>query len=164
MSKKKYKKGKQIRTIEELEQQEFIYWQGKVYHYGFWGSWQYRWVIDRLKCGQFFTVERTGQEVFICYEENSHAFAIECGAITDITVFSTAEKALSWFKERVKKGIDSGFVIDRDDTAVTGMNIVYLPNVEARIKEGFAALTMFRGWQENWDESYDICVCRQEVL
>lgn len=45
----KYIKGDVIETLEELDKQEFIYYKDKVYHYGWWGSWQYRMLVNLLK-------------------------------------------------------------------------------------------------------------------
>lgn len=38
--KRKYKKGKPIKSLDELMQQEFVYLQHKIYHYGWFSSWQ----------------------------------------------------------------------------------------------------------------------------
>lgn len=102
-------------------------------------------------------------KVFVCYEENSHELAMECGAITELTVFSTAEQALKWFKKRIFQGVYDGFFMDIEDEAVTEKNNLYISNLKKRIDEGFASLTMFRDHQENWNESFTICVCAEEV-
>lgn len=39
---KRYQKGKRVTNINQLEGTEFIYFMDKVYHHGWWGSWQYR--------------------------------------------------------------------------------------------------------------------------
>lgn len=65
MSKRKYKKGERILTLEELDRQEFVFFQNKVYHKGFWQSWQYRWVLEKLKIGQFFKAYRADAKQFL---------------------------------------------------------------------------------------------------
>lgn len=96
-------------------------------------------------------------KVFVCYEENNYALAIECGAITDLTVFDTAEKAKLWFAGQANKAIDNGFVMDAESDAFGEERLL------KEIENGWAALTMFRGYQENWDESYTICVYEKEI-
>lgn len=101
-------------------------------------------------------------KVFVCYEENNHALAIECGGITDLTVFDTAEKAKRWFTGRVNEGVDDGFVMDAENDVFEGLAFDEQRLLKA-IEDGWASITMYRGWQENWDESYAICVYEQEV-
>lgn len=50
----KYTKGDVITTLDELDEQEFIYYRDKVYHAGWWKSWQYRMVVNYLKKGYLY--------------------------------------------------------------------------------------------------------------
>lgn len=51
---RKYTKGDVITTIEELDKQEFIYFNNKIYHHGWWSSWQYRMVVRYLNNGWLY--------------------------------------------------------------------------------------------------------------
>lgn len=57
-SKRKYGRGDRITSLAELDTQEFIYCNGKVYHAGFWKSWQYRSVQTLLNQGRLYKVIR----------------------------------------------------------------------------------------------------------
>ena len=52
--KRKYKKGEPIKSLDELMQQEFIYFQHKIYHYGWFGSWQGHCLKRLLDSGSFY--------------------------------------------------------------------------------------------------------------
>lgn len=162
MSKKKYKQGERIWSLEELERQEFVFFNGKVYHNGFWKSWQFRWVLERLKNGQLFKAERTDFVVFVCYEENRHELATENGAITDLCVKKNFSDAISWVYDRLKLGADSGFVVDKEAEELEDGDVSEAKLLDD-IEKGIIAITMFSGYQENWDESYDIVVEVKEV-
>ena len=43
-SKRKYKKGEPIKSLDELMNQEFVYMNHKIYHYGWFASWQGHWL------------------------------------------------------------------------------------------------------------------------
>ena len=162
MSKRKYKKGERIWTLEELDRQEFVFFQNKVYHKGFWQSWQYRWVLENLKRGQFFKADRADQVVFVCYEENRHSLAAENGAITDLCIKKSLGDAIDWIYDRLKVAKDEGFVIDAEAGELEDGDVkeeLILKSIESEC----VSLTMFRGWQENWDESYESVVEVKEV-
>lgn len=42
MSKKKYRRGGHILSLDELARQEFVYWHDKITHRGWFLSWQFR--------------------------------------------------------------------------------------------------------------------------
>jgi len=46
---RKYKKGALINSLEELMQQDFIYFYDKVYHKGWFRGWQIGWVKSQIK-------------------------------------------------------------------------------------------------------------------
>lgn len=48
MSKKKYRKGSHILYLDQLVQQEVIYFLDKPYHIGWFGSWQLRWCARQI--------------------------------------------------------------------------------------------------------------------
>lgn len=57
---KKYKRGEPITTLDEYARQELI-WDArinKVYHCGWFKSWQFRWVEAGVKYGWFYTVKK----------------------------------------------------------------------------------------------------------
>lgn len=48
----KYKKGEVLTSLDELMQQEFVYWNDKINHKGWFGSWQLRMTENALKAGR----------------------------------------------------------------------------------------------------------------
>ena len=58
MYKRKYKKGKQIKSLDELSKQNFIYFFDKVTHCGWFGSWQFRLAQSYINRGCLFKAER----------------------------------------------------------------------------------------------------------
>ena len=102
-------------------------------------------------------------KVYVCYELNNHELAIDAGQMTDLTVCSTKEKAKKWFIERAEKGKEEGFIPDTEDMMTGEGDAIVEKEVEKEIEKGYAQLTMFSGYQENWDESYEICVYEKEV-
>ena len=103
-------------------------------------------------------------KVFLCYEENCPSLAIECDAISDIAIYSSAEKALEWFKGRIKEGIGNDFVIDASDSKYTAENLYNEVALRKEIMAGSASLTMFLHEQERWNDCYTICVAEKPVL
>ena len=45
---KKYKPGEGIITLDELYEQEFIFWRNRVVNRGWFGSWQIRWAKQQI--------------------------------------------------------------------------------------------------------------------
>lgn len=158
MSKRKYKKGERIWTLEELDRQQFVFFNDKVYHSGFWKSWQYKWVLERLKNGQLFKAESTDQVVFVC-----HVLATGSGAISQLTVFNNAAKATDWLYDRLRTAKEDGFVIDNESDLLKDGGIDKAAILDALDKK-FVSVTMFSGWQKNWDESFDIVIEVKEVV
>lgn len=58
----KYKQGDVIKTLDELDKQEFIYFNNKIYHCGWWKSWQYRMTTDFLKAGRLYKAIKKEQK------------------------------------------------------------------------------------------------------
>lgn len=48
MSKRKYKPGVYIISLDKLMKQEFVYYDGKLVHKGWFGSWQLRYANSEL--------------------------------------------------------------------------------------------------------------------
>lgn len=48
MSKRKYRKGGHILSLDELARQEFVYWNDKITHFGWFQSWQFRLAINAV--------------------------------------------------------------------------------------------------------------------
>lgn len=61
--KRKYKKGKQIKSLDELSKQEFIYFFDKITHRGWFGSWQFRLAQRYINRGWLFKAEKICDEV-----------------------------------------------------------------------------------------------------
>ena len=57
---KKYKKGKQITSLEELVKQQVIYANDKITHNGWFMSWQISFAKRWLERGWLFYAEKVG--------------------------------------------------------------------------------------------------------
>jgi len=53
-SRRKYKRGKRIWTIEQFDKCSFIYWHNQIKHVEFVKSWQYRIVLKAINNGWFY--------------------------------------------------------------------------------------------------------------
>ena len=60
--KRKYCKGKQITSLDELAKQEFIYFFDKITHNGWFMSWQFRMAKRFIERGFLYCAERTANE------------------------------------------------------------------------------------------------------
>lgn len=58
--KRKYRKGKQITSLDELSKQEFIYVFDKITHCGWFMSWQFSMAERFMKRGFLFFAEKVG--------------------------------------------------------------------------------------------------------
>lgn len=96
--------------------------------------------------------------VFLCYEENRHQLASECGAVNELKAFGGRGKAAAWALERVECGQNDGYIVDTEYGEVTLDRL--LKELE---DEECIDITMFNGHQENWDVSYDIIVQKAVV-
>ena len=97
------------------------------------------------------------RRVFVCSEVNHHELVIECGEVNALTVIESEDTAYKWVCERIKEGECDGFIKDRDYDYSE-------ENVKNEIADGFFTITMFREYQENWNESFDITVERKEII
>ena len=52
--KRKYKQGEVIHSFDELMKQDMIYWQNKIYHYGWFSSWQASWLRCLIENGSIY--------------------------------------------------------------------------------------------------------------
>lgn len=100
----------------------------------------------------------TMEQVYLCYEENSHELAIECGPVNGIRAFADKQKAVAWVMERVKEGVAYEFLVDEEYGEVSEERI------EAELGgSGSVNFTMFKDYQENWNVSYDIIVQATDI-
>jgi len=58
----KYRKGDKIQSLDELARQEFIFFHDKVYHRGWFGSWQLSWCAARIKLGELQYAIKEGND------------------------------------------------------------------------------------------------------
>lgn len=98
------------------------------------------------------------KKVYLYYEVNNHQLALECGVVNEIKAFGDINKTVAWVLERVKYGTDDGYIVDAEYGEVTLDRLIKELN-----DDGGIYITMFNGYQENWDVSYDIIVQRTEV-
>ena len=109
--------------------------------------------------------------VYVCYNENNHELAWEFGAVGDIQIFGSSEKAIDWFISQVIEGVGQNCFLPDEENEITlsikqdGENTSVNREIIDRIfsKNGKLYITMFRDRQENWDVSYDIVVQTHEV-
>ena len=59
--KRKYKKGKPIKSLAELYQQEFIYFQHKITHRGWFGSWQLSLAQSYINRGFLYRADKVNE-------------------------------------------------------------------------------------------------------
>jgi len=64
MSKSKYEKGEVITSIDDMMNQEFIYFRDKVTHCGWFGSWQLRMTKRFIDNGFIRYAVKKDKEVF----------------------------------------------------------------------------------------------------
>ncbi len=60
MSKRKYRKGDKITSLDEVAKQEFVYFYDKITHCGWFGSWQLRLAAKYIEQGCLYYAERIG--------------------------------------------------------------------------------------------------------
>lgn len=58
MTKRKYTKGKQVRSIIELELADFIYIHDKIWHKAWWQSLQYGYLKRQIEQGNVWLAEK----------------------------------------------------------------------------------------------------------
>ena len=61
--KRKYRKGKQITSLDELYKQEFIYLSDKITHWGWFGAWQLRLAQTYINRGWLYAAEKVSDDV-----------------------------------------------------------------------------------------------------
>lgn len=100
----------------------------------------------------------TMEQVYLCYEENYHELALECGAVNELRAFADKQKAVAWVMERVKEGVAYAFFVDEEYGEVSEERI------RAELDDhGSVSFAMFKDYQENWDVSYDIIVQATDI-
>ena len=62
MYKRKYKKGKQITSLNEVMEQKFIYHGDQILHWGWFGSWQLHYAHTLLTKGCLYRAEKVDDE------------------------------------------------------------------------------------------------------
>lgn len=67
MNEKKYRRGGHILSLDELAKQKFVYFRHKIYHEGWFGSWQLRFIKRNI-----------GENGHIYYAEKIVPDTIEC--------------------------------------------------------------------------------------
>lgn len=62
MYRRKYDKGDKITSLDELVQQEFVYWNDKITHRGWATSWQIRMAYNAIQKGIIFKAIKIQKE------------------------------------------------------------------------------------------------------
>lgn len=73
---RKWAKGNMITTFDQFNKQEYIWVNGKVYHYGWFQSWQYRQVSVLIKSGRVYEVVRAKYPAGIVEKDGEFACSI----------------------------------------------------------------------------------------
>lgn len=60
--KRKYQKGKQITSLDELAKQEFVYFFDKITHCGWFMSWQFRLAKRYVERGSLYRADKVCDE------------------------------------------------------------------------------------------------------
>ena len=60
--KRKYQQGNVISSLDELAVQELVYINGKIYHFGWWSSMQFRLMKRLMDDGHIRKAERIGED------------------------------------------------------------------------------------------------------
>lgn len=106
-------------------------------------------------------------KVYICYEENYHELEYELGPVTGVTVFSNPMAAAEWMRKEVEQGKADGYVIDQEakmDLVDENNEVNRMVAIYEITRCKYVQIVMFNGYQENWEESYAICVDEKELL
>ena len=61
MRKRKYRKGNPVTSVNELLDQEFVYWHDKIYAKGWFLSWPLRMAWKAVEQGEIYKAERKGE-------------------------------------------------------------------------------------------------------
>jgi len=62
--KRKYRKGERITSIDEMLEQEFVYWNDKITHNGWFGSWQLRMTKMAIERGIIYkAIKKESEEI-----------------------------------------------------------------------------------------------------
>lgn len=56
---RKYKKGPKVTSLDELMEQEFVYWNDKIEPYGWFQNWQIHMAHGAIQSGIIFKVIKT---------------------------------------------------------------------------------------------------------
>lgn len=59
--KRKYQKGEQITSLDELCRQEYVYFFDKITHRGWFKSWQIRLALIYIECGYLHYALKVGE-------------------------------------------------------------------------------------------------------
>lgn len=62
--KPKYRRGDRIKSLDELVKQEFVYWNDKITHWGWFMSWQLRMTDNAIKRGIIYKAIKKESEDF----------------------------------------------------------------------------------------------------
>ena len=73
MSKRKYRKGPPITSLDELARQDFVCWWDKPTHNGWFMSWQFRMAENGIRHGAVFYAMPAGVECRFSDEDIIHA-------------------------------------------------------------------------------------------
>ena len=59
---KRFRPGVPIRSLDELTRQEFVFFNGKLYHKGWFASWQLMWCATHIRYGELLYAVKEDNE------------------------------------------------------------------------------------------------------
>lgn len=62
MQRRKYRRGDLVRSVNELLDQEFVYWHDKIYSQGWFMSWQLKMAYNAVKRGEIYKAVRKADD------------------------------------------------------------------------------------------------------
>jgi hypothetical protein len=91
--------------------------------------------------------------IFVAYEENKNWLGAENGGIDEMTIFGaeSREKALEWINDRLQVASHNDYVIDNKI------------NLDVELMKENIKIPLYRGYQDNWDYSYDLIVQKKAI-
>lgn len=89
-------------------------------------------------------------QLFCCYETNSNSLIQDAGLYNFNLITKDKNSVVECVIKQIDEGKDNGFVVDSQYGEVTASKLL------KDLDEKGIFITMFREYQENWNECYDI--------
>ena len=101
-------------------------------------------------------------ECYACYER-VNGIPADMPIAINLKLVNSVEKAADWFIDRITKGTNANYIVDREDPIIDEDKSVDKKALSDEIEHGYASLSMFYKRHKNWNDSYDIVVIRKKI-